>query len=132
MQEITMLTPYLLTEFHGFNVYLISGTRNAILNFSRDQRGNSTKYQKGDHYSLVHTEEHTWTEDWTRTTQKVGRPCISTKWPTVKLVLEETLSTRQVWRSYVGLAESVGYSAMWRPATPPPLSTILSPLQLGN
>jgi hypothetical protein len=72
-----MLTPYLLTEFHGFNVYLISGTRNAILNFSRDQRGNSTKYQKGDHYSLVHTEEHTWTEDWTRTTQKVGCPPIS-------------------------------------------------------
>jgi hypothetical protein len=26
MQEITMLTPYLLTKFNDFSVYLISGT----------------------------------------------------------------------------------------------------------
>jgi hypothetical protein len=40
MQEMTMLTPYLLTEFHDFSVYLISETQN---NFSRDQMGNLSK-----------------------------------------------------------------------------------------
>jgi hypothetical protein len=40
---MTMLTPYLLTEFYD-GVYLISGTHNVIWNFSRDQRKNITKY----------------------------------------------------------------------------------------
>jgi hypothetical protein len=71
---MTMLTPYLLTEFHGFSVYLISGTRNAIWNILSDQRGNSTKYQKGDRYSLVHIEENMWTEEQTRMTQKASCP----------------------------------------------------------
>jgi hypothetical protein len=43
MQEITILTPYLLTKFYIFSVYLISGTWNAIWNFSRDLKGKSIK-----------------------------------------------------------------------------------------
>jgi hypothetical protein len=43
MQEITMLTPYLLTKFHDFSIYLISGTWNAIYNFSRELKGKITK-----------------------------------------------------------------------------------------
>jgi hypothetical protein len=43
MQEMTMLTPYLLTKFHGFSVYLILGTWSAIWNFSRDLKGKITK-----------------------------------------------------------------------------------------
>jgi hypothetical protein len=39
MQEITMLTTYLLTKFHDFSVYLISGTWSTTWNFSRDQKG---------------------------------------------------------------------------------------------
>jgi hypothetical protein len=39
MQEITMLTPYLLTKFHNFSVYLISGTWSTIWNFLRNLMG---------------------------------------------------------------------------------------------
>jgi hypothetical protein len=45
MQEITILTPYLLTELHYFNVYLILGTRNAMWNFPKDQKGLNPIYQ---------------------------------------------------------------------------------------
>jgi hypothetical protein len=34
---------YLLTKFHDFSVYVISGTCNAIQDFSRDKRGNLPK-----------------------------------------------------------------------------------------
>jgi hypothetical protein len=40
---MTMLTPYLLTEFHDFSVSMTLGTRNAMWNFSRDQRGYLSK-----------------------------------------------------------------------------------------
>jgi hypothetical protein len=43
MKEITMLTTYLLIKFHNFSAYLISGTWNAIWNFSRDLKGKITK-----------------------------------------------------------------------------------------
>jgi hypothetical protein len=38
MQEIIMLTTCVLTEFHGFSVFFIAGTRIVIWSFSRDQR----------------------------------------------------------------------------------------------
>jgi hypothetical protein len=43
MQEMIMLTPYLLTKFHDFSVSLILGTWNAIWNFSRDLKGKTIK-----------------------------------------------------------------------------------------
>jgi hypothetical protein len=45
MYKITMLTTYLLTWFHGFSVYLISGTRYEIWGFSKVTKGCSTKCQ---------------------------------------------------------------------------------------
>jgi hypothetical protein len=40
---MTMLTPYLWSEFHDFSIYLISRIQNAIWNFLMDQRGNLSK-----------------------------------------------------------------------------------------
>jgi hypothetical protein len=43
MQEMTILTPYLLTKFHDFSVYLISGTWRSIWSFLRDLKGKIIK-----------------------------------------------------------------------------------------
>jgi hypothetical protein len=58
-KKMTMLTPYLLNEFHDFSVYLISGSRNGIWNFSRDKRVNSTKYKKECHHRCPLIEKNT-------------------------------------------------------------------------
>jgi hypothetical protein len=47
MQEMTMLTPYLLTEFHSFSVYLISGTRMQFGAFQGTRGGIQLKIKKG-------------------------------------------------------------------------------------
>jgi hypothetical protein len=39
MQEITILTPYLLTEFHDFNVYSLQVPRQEYWSFSRVKWG---------------------------------------------------------------------------------------------
>jgi hypothetical protein len=62
MYGITMYSPCLLTWFHDFSVYLISGTYVTNWSISRDDKVKLIKYQNHHHHMGVFD---TWTK-WAR------------------------------------------------------------------
>jgi hypothetical protein len=101
MQKITMLISYLLTKFHNFSVYFISGTWNTIWNFSTDLMGKCI--------NVCVTEGVHWPGRSCRTKPQLGGP---RRWP----VSQGTRARRRQrkHRSHkVGLVKNHGRLAKW-------------------
>jgi hypothetical protein len=118
MQEITMLTPYLLTKSHDFSVYLISETWSTIWTI----QGALRKFINVHETMCVH-----WPGRPRRTkprpcgakrclTDHPGRP--TPLWHQLSMSLACMLPTRRQREHQlhkVGLANNHGWSAMWWP-----------------
>ena len=71
MQKIIMLTPYLLTKFHSFDVYSMQGL--GLRKWSIPGL-NCQNTQMCEHHGLTQTETDQWIKGRPKPTQKPGRP----------------------------------------------------------
>jgi hypothetical protein len=85
MYKITMYSPCLLTEFHDFSIYLISGTY--VLNWFilRDDKVKLTKCQNHHHHGGIFDTWSEWVKPQIERAQGLaslaGWPCFMSVWP---------------------------------------------------